>query len=50
MHRITLFLDNIWDEAQADVQTFRDEVRATVLHELGHFLGLTEDELFDRDL
>jgi len=29
---------------------FEDEVRITYLHELGHFLGLDEDDLEDRGL
>jgi predicted Zn-dependent protease with MMP-like domain len=29
---------------------FRDEVRTTFLHELGHYLGLDEDELAVRGL
>lgn len=43
MPRIRLFLDNLWDECRGDLQTFRDEVRITFLHELGHYLGLDED-------
>jgi predicted Zn-dependent protease with MMP-like domain len=41
--RIRLFLDNLWDFAEGDVQVYREEVRTTLLHELGHFLGLDED-------
>ena len=48
--RIILYLDNLWDFAEADVQTFRDEVRLTFLHELGHYLGWDEDELEARGL
>ena len=48
--QIILFLENLWDEAEAHPATFRDEVRTTYLHELGHYLGLDEDELFDRGL
>jgi predicted Zn-dependent protease with MMP-like domain len=33
-----------------DAATFREEVRRTYLHELGHYLGLDEDDLADRDL
>lgn len=39
---IRLFLDNLWDYAGADLRTFRAEVRLTLLHELGHYLGLDE--------
>jgi predicted Zn-dependent protease with MMP-like domain len=48
--QIILFLENHWDLADADEQIFREEVRATYLHELGHYLGLDEDDLFDRGL
>lgn len=42
MPRIRLFLDNLWDYAGHDRETFRAEVRITLLHELGHFIGLDE--------
>jgi predicted Zn-dependent protease with MMP-like domain len=48
--QIILFLENIWDMAEGDEECFRDEVRTTYLHELGHYLGLDEDDLFDRGL
>ena len=48
--QIILFLDNIWDLAEADEQAYRQEVRTTLLHELGHYLGLDEDGLIDRGL
>ncbi len=48
--RMTLFLLNIWDEAEHRERAFRQEVRTTLLHELGHYLGLNEDELTDREL
>jgi predicted Zn-dependent protease with MMP-like domain len=48
--QILLFLENIWDYAGRDTETYREEVRVTYLHELGHFLGLDEDELAVRDL
>ena len=47
---IILFLENLWALAEADEQSFREEVRTTYLHELGHYLGLDEDDLFDRGL
>lgn len=43
--RIRLFLDNLWDHAGHDMPTFREEVRLTWLHELGHYLGLDEDQV-----
>ena len=48
--QIILFLENIWDLAEEDEQFFREEVRTTFLHELGHYLGLDEDELSARGL
>jgi predicted Zn-dependent protease with MMP-like domain len=48
--QIILFLENIWGFAADDKKVFCDEVRTTFLHELGHFLGLDEDDLIDRDL
>ena len=48
--QILLFLDNIWDQAEEDEAQFRQEVRTTYLHELGHYLGLDEQDLSDRGL
>jgi len=48
--QIILFLENIWDVAETDEKIFRDEVRTTFLHELGHYLGLEEDDLTERGL
>jgi predicted Zn-dependent protease with MMP-like domain len=48
--QIILFLENLWDFAEADEKLFREEVRTTFLHELGHYLGLDENELTRRGL
>jgi predicted Zn-dependent protease with MMP-like domain len=48
--QIIVYLENIWDLAEGDEDVFRDEVHTTYLHELGHYLGLGEDELSDRGL
>ena len=48
--QIILFIDNIWDYAEQNLVAYRREVRCTLLHELGHYLGLDEDDLCDRDL
>ena len=48
--QIILFLENLWDLAEGDEKIFRGEVRTTFLHELGHYLGLDEDELAERGL
>jgi predicted Zn-dependent protease with MMP-like domain len=48
--QILLFVDNIWDLAEGDEAVYRDEVRLTYLHELGHYLGWDEDEVARRGL
>ena len=48
--QILLYLDNILDECEEAGTTFAGEVRRTYLHELGHYLGLDEDALAERDL
>jgi len=47
---ILLFLDNLWDYAEGDEEAFREEVRVTYFHELGHYLGLEEGDLEERGL
>jgi predicted Zn-dependent protease with MMP-like domain len=48
--QVILFLENLWDYAEGDEGVFREEVRTTYLHELGHYLGLDEIDLEDRGL
>lgn len=48
--RILLFLDNILDAAGGMEEAYREEVRLTLAHELGHYLGLEESDLIARDL
>lgn len=48
--QILLFIENLADYSDFDEEIFREEVRTTYLHELGHYLGLDEDDLLDRDL
>ena len=48
--QIILFLENIWSFVEAREKDYREEVRTTFLHELGHYLGLDEDELTERGL
>jgi predicted Zn-dependent protease with MMP-like domain len=48
--QIILYLQNIWDAAETNEKHFREEVRTTFLHELGHYLGLDEDEVTERGL
>jgi predicted Zn-dependent protease with MMP-like domain len=47
---IMLFLENIWDLAEGDLAVYREEVRVTYLHELGHYFGWDEDDLEVRGL
>ncbi len=48
--QILLFLDNLWDYAEGNESLYRDEVRLTYLHELGHYLGWDEEEIARRGL
>lgn len=48
--QIILFLENLWDFAGGDREIYRDEVRITYLHELGHYFGWDEDDLAAREL
>lgn len=48
--QILLFLENLWDFAEGDPGIYRDEVRLTYLHELGHYLGWDEEEVARRGL
>ena len=48
--QIILFLENLWDFAEGSEEIFCEEVRTTLLHELGHYLGLDEDEIAGRGL
>jgi len=47
---IRLFIENLRDEAGDDPVKFKHEVRTTLLHEIGHYLGLEEDDLVARGL
>lgn len=48
--QILLYLENLWDFAGDDREIYRDEVRLTYLHELGHYFGWNEDDLAARGL
>lgn len=48
--QIFLFLESIWHFAEANEEVFREEIRTTYLHELGHYLGLDEEDLEKRGL
>ena len=45
-----LYLGTIWRDCQEHGLEFADEIRVTYLHELGHHLGLDEDDLAERGL
>ncbi|MGI5870041.1 MAG: metallopeptidase family protein [Kiritimatiellia bacterium] len=44
---VRLFIENLRLEADDNPRRFREEVRTTLLHEIGHYLGLEEDDLDD---
>lgn len=48
--QIMLFLENLWNFAEGDEKIYREEIRTTLLHELGHYLGLDEGDLKERGL
>jgi predicted Zn-dependent protease with MMP-like domain len=48
--RVVLWLGNIWDMCEARETAFVEEVRVTLLHEFGHFLGWDEADLEQRGL
>jgi predicted Zn-dependent protease with MMP-like domain/Flp pilus assembly protein TadD len=47
--RITLYQRNL-ERFARDREELLEEIRITVLHEVGHLLGLDEDELYERGL
>jgi predicted Zn-dependent protease with MMP-like domain len=47
--RITLFQNNLERFARTREELL-EEIRITVLHEVGHLMGLDEDELYERGL
>ncbi len=48
--QIILFLENLWEMVEGDEEWYREEIRVTLLHELGHYLGLDEGDLEERGL
>lgn len=48
--QIILYLENIWEMVEGDEEEYHEEVRITYIHELGHYLGLDEDDLDARGL
>jgi predicted Zn-dependent protease with MMP-like domain len=43
--RITLFQGPIQRVAGSDPEAIREEVRVTVIHEIGHYFGISDDRL-----
>lgn len=48
--QIILYIENLRELADGDTGFFTEEVETTYLHELGHYLGLDEDDLEERGL
>ena len=48
--QIILYLDNLWEMVGGAEESFEEEVGITFMHELGHYLGLDEDDLDERGL
>lgn len=48
--QILLFILNLWDYSEEDPAIFKEEVKLTYLHELGHYFGWDEDEVAARGL
>ena len=48
--QILLYINSLWDYSEEDVEIYREEVRLTYLHELGHYLGWDEDQVAARGL
>jgi predicted Zn-dependent protease with MMP-like domain len=48
--RIHIYWENLWHFSEGDIAGFIQEVRRTYLHELGHYLGLNENDLSERGL
>ena len=48
--QIILFLENIQEMVEGNEEEFQEEVHVTLMHELGHYLGLDEDDLDERGL
>lgn len=47
--RIVLFRKNLEEMCESE-EELAEEIRVTLIHEIGHYLGLGEDELLERGL
>ncbi|MGH7995973.1 MAG: metallopeptidase family protein [Opitutaceae bacterium] len=48
--QIILYLPSLWAYAEEDADGYKEEVRVTYLHELGHYLGWDEGQVTARGL
>ncbi len=48
--RIRIWVENLWTFCGGREPSFREEVRITLLHEIGHYLGLDEEAVAERGL
>lgn len=48
--RIRIWVENLWTFCGAREGCFREEVRITLLHEIGHYLGFDEEAVARRGL
>ncbi len=48
--QIILYLENIGEMVNGSEEDFCEEIHVTYIHELGHYLGLDEDQLEQRGL
>jgi predicted Zn-dependent protease with MMP-like domain len=48
--QIILYLESLFEFAEGDEAIYQEEIQTTLLHEIGHYLGLDELDLEDRDL
>lgn len=48
--RIRLWLENIWSYADGEEKAYLEEIRLTLLHEIGHALGWDEGDIESRGL
>jgi predicted Zn-dependent protease with MMP-like domain len=47
---IRLFLGNLWEHSGKNRTRFREEARVTLLHEIGHYFGMNEQQVADLGL
>ena len=50
MPEIVLVADHLWEFSDHRADVYEHEIATTFLHELGHYLGLDEDDILERGL